>query len=51
MKRVFGKKRVAPPAPSLSDASKGLSHRIDSMDGKINSLEAELKDYKNKNLY
>jgi len=48
MKRVFGKKKVAPPAPSLSDASKGLGHRMDNMDGKINSLEAELKDYKDK---
>lgn len=48
MKRVFGKKKAAAPAPSLDDTSKGLGGRIDSMDAKIASLETELRGYKDK---
>jgi len=49
MKRVFGKKKAeGPPAPSLDQASAGIGSRIESMDAKIASLEAELRVYKDK---
>jgi charged multivesicular body protein 5 len=48
MRRVFGKKKVEGPAPSLEDASSGINGRIDGMDSKINSLETELRSYKDK---
>jgi len=48
MRRVFGKKKAEAPAPSLDDASKGIGGRISGMDEKINSLEAELRGYKDK---
>lgn len=48
MRRVFGKKKVEAPAPSLEDASSGLGGRIDEMDKKINDLETELRGYKDK---
>jgi len=48
MKRVFGKKKVAAPAPSLEDASKGIGTRIDGMDAKIQACENELRAYKDK---
>lgn len=48
MNRIFGKKKVAGPAPSLDDAAKGLGTRVDAMDVKIGQLENELKVYKDK---
>lgn len=48
MRRVFGKKKVEGPAPSLDQASAGIGGRIDSMDQKIASLESELRGYKDK---
>lgn len=48
MNRIFGKKKVAGPAPSLDDAAKGLGGRVDAMDGKIAALEDELRVYKDK---
>jgi charged multivesicular body protein 5 len=48
MNRVFGKKKVAAPAPTLGDASAGLGGRIDAMDNKITGLDNELKEYKDK---
>ena len=48
MRRVFGKKKAAAPAPTLEDASSGLGGRISEMDAKIASLEQELRTYKNK---
>eukprot|EP00545_Synedropsis_sp_CCMP1620_P007679 CAMPEP_0119011910 /NCGR_PEP_ID=MMETSP1176-20130426/5960_1 /TAXON_ID=265551 /ORGANISM="Synedropsis recta cf, Strain CCMP1620" /LENGTH=219 /DNA_ID=CAMNT_0006964787 /DNA_START=268 /DNA_END=927 /DNA_ORIENTATION=+ len=48
MNRIFGKKKVAGPAPSLDDAAKGLGNRVDAMDDKIGKLENELKVYKDK---
>jgi len=48
MKRVFGKKKVEAPAPSLAAASQGLDGRIGHMDGKIEELEKELRVYKDK---
>ena len=48
MNRVFGKKKVAPPAPSLDEASSGLGGRIDGMDKKIAELENQLRGYKDK---
>lgn len=50
MNRVFGKKKttVAPPAPSLQDASSGVGGRVEAIDAKIASLDKELKAYKDK---
>lgn len=48
MNRIFGKKKVAGPAPSLDDAAKGLGGRVDQMDTKIAGLEDELRVYKDK---
>jgi charged multivesicular body protein 5 len=48
MKRVFGKKKADAPAPTLDQASAGIGGRIDDMDKKIESLEQELKVYKDK---
>jgi charged multivesicular body protein 5 len=48
MNRIFGKKKVAGPAPSLEDAAKGLGGRVDAMEAKIDSLEKELRVYKDK---
>ena len=48
MRRVFGKKKVEGPAPTLDEASAGIGGRIDGMDKKIADLEAELKVYKDK---
>jgi charged multivesicular body protein 5 len=48
MRRVFGKKKAEAPAPSLDQASNGLGGRITTMDTKIESLEKELKVYKDK---
>lgn len=48
MRRVFGKKKAAAPAPSLDEASSGLGGRIDGMDAKIAALESELRVYKDK---
>lgn len=48
MRRVFGKKKAAAPAPSLDEASSGLGGRLDSMDKKIADLETELRGYKDK---
>ena len=48
MRRVFGKKKASAPAPSLEQASGGLGGRIDEIDKKINSLESELRGYKDK---
>lgn len=48
MRRVFGKKKVEAPAPTLDQASSGLGGRIAGMDEKIEGLEKELKVYKDK---
>lgn len=48
MRRVFGKKKEEKPAPSLDEASQGLGGRLQSMDDKIESLETELRGYKDK---
>jgi hypothetical protein len=48
MRRVFGNKKAAAPAPSLDDASSGIGGRIDGMDTKIAGLEGELRVYKDK---
>jgi charged multivesicular body protein 5 len=48
MNRVFGKKKAAPPPPSLENASSGIGGRISTMDEKILGLEKELKVYKDK---
>jgi len=48
MRRVFGKKKEEGPAPSLDDASKGIGGRIGGMEQKIESLENELRGYKDK---
>jgi len=48
MRRVFGKKKVEGPAPSLDDASSGIGGRVTEMDKKIESLENELRGYKDK---
>jgi charged multivesicular body protein 5 len=48
MNRVFGKKKAAPPPPSLENASSGIGGRIGTMDEKILGLEKELKVYKDK---
>jgi charged multivesicular body protein 5 len=48
MHRVFGKKKAAPPPPSLDNASSGIGGRISTMDEKILGLEKELKVYKDK---
>jgi len=48
MKRVFGKKKVEGPAPSLDTASSSIGGRVTGMDQKIESLEGELRGYKDK---
>ena len=48
MNRIFGKKKVAGPAPSLDDAAKGIGGRVDAMETKIESLDKELRLYKDK---
>lgn len=48
MRRVFGKKKVDAPAPSLDQASNGLGGRIGEMDQKIEGLENEMRGYKDK---
>jgi charged multivesicular body protein 5 len=48
MRRVFGSKKAAAPAPSLEDASSGIGGRIGGMDKKIADLEGELRVYKDK---
>lgn len=51
MNRVFGKKKASAPsapAPSLTDASSGMSGRMQGMDVKIAELDKELVGYKNK---
>lgn len=48
MKRVFGKKKAAAPAPSLDEAQNGIASRVGSMDSKIAALENELRGYKDK---
>eukprot|EP00934_Nitzschia_sp_Nitz4_P006634 Nitzschia sp. Nitz4//scaffold46_size129759//88183//88839//NITZ4_003515-RA/size129759-processed-gene-0.145-mRNA-1//1//CDS//3329552637//6624//frame0 len=48
MNRVFGKKKQAAPAPSLTDASSGLGGRMEEMDKKIAGLESELRGFKDK---
>jgi charged multivesicular body protein 5 len=48
MRRVFGKKKEEPPAPSLEQASNGVGGRISAMDEKIADLEKELRGYKEK---
>lgn len=48
MNRIFGKKKVAGPAPSLDDAAKGIGGRVDAMETKIESLDRELRMYKDK---
>eukprot|EP00980_Cylindrotheca_fusiformis_P005742 scaffold1194_cov127-Cylindrotheca_fusiformis.AAC.19 len=48
MNRVFGKKKQKGPPPSLDQTSAGLGDRAGSMDQKINSLENELRIYKDK---
>lgn len=51
MNRVFGKKKASKPtapAPSLTDASTGMSGRMQAMDVKIAELDKELVGYKNK---
>lgn len=48
MNRVFGKKKQAAPAPSLGDTSSNLGGRVNEMDAKIESLESELRAYKDK---
>ena len=48
MKRVFGKKKVEGPAPTLGQASAGIGGRVTDMDQKIEALEVELRGYKDK---
>ena len=48
MRRVFGKKKVDGPAPTLDQASAGVGSRVTDMDKKIESLESELRGYKDK---
>jgi charged multivesicular body protein 5 len=48
MNRVFGKKKVEAPAPSLDEARDGLGGRLDSVDVKIEQLEKELRGFKDK---
>mmetsp|Transcript_8153 Transcript_8153/g.14752 ORF Transcript_8153/g.14752 Transcript_8153/m.14752 type:complete len:231 (-) Transcript_8153:1265-1957(-) len=49
MNRVFGRKKApGPPAPTLGEASSGVSGQMDSMDAKILSLDKELKGYRDK---
>jgi charged multivesicular body protein 5 len=48
MRRVFGKRKAEAPAPSLDQASSGLGGRISDMDKKIESLESELRVFKDK---
>ncbi len=46
MKRVFGKKKQAPPPPSLGDATGRVDERVQALDDKIASLDKELLKYK-----
>ncbi len=46
MKRVFGKKKVTPPPPSLNDATGRVDERVKAIDDKIASLDKELLKYK-----
>jgi len=48
MKRIFGAKKAAPPAPTLGDASAKLDARTAALDDKIRKLEGELSTYKEK---
>ncbi|KNC73390.1 hypothetical protein SARC_14050, partial [Sphaeroforma arctica JP610] len=46
MDRIFGKKKAAAPAPTLSDAIAATDGRAAAIEKKINSLDAELLKYK-----
>lgn len=46
MNRIFGKKKVTGPAPSLSDAGSRVDSRVKGLDEKIKSLDQELLKYK-----
>ena len=48
MKRLFGSKKEAPPAPSLGDAAGGVGGRVDQLDEKITKLDKELRGHKEK---
>jgi charged multivesicular body protein 5 len=48
MKRLFGSKKEAPPAPTLDQASAGVGGRVDQLDEKIKKLDAELRGHKEK---
>jgi charged multivesicular body protein 5 len=49
MNRVFGKKKApGPPPPSLTEASSGIGGRMSAVDTKIESLDKELRGYKDK---
>jgi len=46
MFRIFGKKKQEGPAPTLDQATQGISSRIESLDAKIKELDDELIKYK-----
>jgi len=46
MNRLFGKKKPTEPPPNLNDVITGVDSKADSIEGKINKLDAELKRYR-----
>lgn len=46
MRRVFGVKKDKDPPPTVQDASDRINKRGDSVEEKINKLDAELAKYK-----
>jgi len=48
MKRLFGSKKEAPPAPSINDATSAIGGRVDALDEKIAKLDKEMRLHKEK---
>ena len=46
MNRLFGKKKVVAPPPTLGDASTGINNRMGTLDEKIGALDKELLKFK-----
>jgi len=47
MKRLFGTKKEAAPAPTLQDATSSLGNRGDVLDEKIRKLDQQLREHRN----
>ncbi|XP_023025080.1 vacuolar protein sorting 60 [Leptinotarsa decemlineata] len=46
MNRLFGKEKAKEPAPSISDAIAGVDQRAEAVEKKINSLENDLRKFR-----